>query len=124
MVQTIRLAETVRLDKDRMAEIISRLGPRGADEVISRTMEELAVQLAKVHKAVASGRAADICPAATKIAEFSAHIGMPSLSQAASNVANVARSNCGSALAATAARLERVGEASLMQVWDLQDLSM
>jgi len=124
MIQALGLVETVRLDKDRLAQVIARLGPRGADEVISRTMEELAVQLAKVHKGVERGHLAEICAAASKIAEFSAHIGMPSLSQAASNVANVARTNGGSALAATAARLERVGEASLMQVWDLQDLSM
>jgi len=124
MIQKLRLAEAVQLDKDRLAEIIARLGPRGADEVISRSMEELAVQLAKVHKALERGKANDMQVAAQKIAEFSAHIGMPALSSAAKNVAEIADVDQSPALHATAARLERIGEASLMQVWDLQDLSM
>ena len=124
MIQALKLAVTVQLDKNRIAEIAARLGPRAADEVISRTMEELAVQLAKVHRAVERGLNNDAQAAARKIAEFSAHIGMPSLSTAAATVAEVSNGNCCVALVATAARLDRIGEASLMQVWDLQDLSM
>ncbi len=124
MIQSLRLQEHVELDKDRLAEIIGRLGPRGADEVISRTMEELAVQLAKIHKAAGRENLEDLGISARKIAEFSAHIGMPALSNAAQNVASISGSNNGVALMATVARLERIGEASLLQVWDLQDLSM
>ncbi len=124
MIQKLRPTEQVQLDKDRLAEIISRLGPRGADEVISRTMEELAVQLAKVHKAVKRGRIQDAQYAAHKIAEFSAHIGMPSLANAAVNVSTIPADDTDCALAAAVARLARIGETSLMQVWDLQDLSM
>ena len=124
MIQSLKLQEHVELDKDRLAEIIGRLGPRGADEVISRTMEELAVQLAKIHKAARRDNLESLGNAARKIAEFSAHIGMPALSNAALNVANISGFNNGVALMATVARLERIGEASLLQVWDLQDLSM
>jgi hypothetical protein len=124
MIQALRLAVTVQLDKNRITEITTRLGPGAADDVISRTMEELAVQLAKVHSAVKQGLTHEAQVAAWKIAEFSAHIGMPSLSAAAITVAEVSSGNCGVALVATAARLDRIGEASLMQVWDLQDLSM
>ena len=124
MIQSLRLQEHVELDKDRLAEIIGRLGPRGADEVISRTMEELAVQLAKIHKSAGRGNLQDLGNAARKIAEFSAHIGMPALSNAAQNVASISKINNGAALTATVARLERIGEASLLRVWDLQDLSM
>ncbi len=124
MILTLGLSETVQFDKDRLGEIIARLGPRGADEVISRTAEELAVQLAKVHKAAKCGRMGDLFSAARKIAEYSSHVGMPSLSTAARNLAGLSDVPDGAALAATVARLERVGEMSLMQVWDLQDLSM
>ncbi|MEE9388113.1 MAG: hypothetical protein V3U96_05855 [Paracoccaceae bacterium] len=124
MVLSLRLDEPVVLDKNRLAEIIARLGPRGADEVISRTMEELAVQLAKVHKASASGKHIEINRAAQKIMEYAAHVGMPTLSAAAANVVTYQHPGTASALAAIIARLERTGEASLMQVWDLQDLSM
>ncbi len=124
MILKLRLAEKVCLDENRLGEIISRLGPRGADEVISRTMEELAVQLANVHKALERGKFNEVLVAAQKIAEFSAHVGMPSLSTVAKNVASVAGSNDTIAIRSTVARLERIGEMSLTQVWDLQDLSM
>ncbi len=119
MIQAINLTEMVQFDKERVAQIVARLGQRNADDVIARTMEELAVQLAKVHRDVDRGLTGEVQTAAAKIAEFSAHIGMPSLSVAAQNVANATQTNCSSALAATTARLDRVGEASLLQVWDL-----
>lgn len=124
MIQTLRLSEKARLDKNRLSEIVARLGSRGADDLISRTMEELAVQLAKVHKGFARGSTHEVHMAARKISEFSAHVGMPSLSAVASDVTRLAQENDGAAFAATVARLGRIGESSLMKVWDLQDLSM
>ncbi len=118
------MTEPVHLDQNRLVEIVARLGARGADELISRTMEELAVLLATVHKAFAAGRMIEGEQAASKIRQVAAHVGMPGLSSVAQDVARLAAGRDSVAIAATAARLSRCGEASLMKVWDLQGQSM
>ncbi len=127
MIHELRHSEPVRLDKVRLAEIVARLGPRGADDMVSRAMEELAVQLARVHKNYGRARMGDVVEAAAVVARIAAHVGMPGLSRVARDVGWLARParsrNNDVALAATVARLVRIGEDSLMQVWDLQDLS-
>ncbi len=112
------------MDQIRLTELRARLGPRGADETVSRAMEELAVQLAKVHKALDKSRLAEVHIAAKTIVEVSHHIGLNRLGRVGGDVAKLAISRDSAALAATAARLARVGESSQMMVWDLQDLSL
>jgi len=124
MIKSLPLAEAVVLDKNRLSEIVARLGPLGADDLISRMMEELAVQLAKVHKGFRRGSVNEVREAARKIAEVAAHVGMPGLSRVAGDVRRLAQQRDTAALAATVERLGRIGESSLMQVWDLQDLTM
>lgn len=124
MIVTLRPTEQIQLDHNRLTEIVARLGSRGADELISRTMEELAVQLSRVHKELERGMFQEAQSAARKIVEVAAHVGMPSFSNVAAVVVRLAGTDDGAALAATAARLTRIGEVSLMKGWDLQDLSM
>jgi len=124
MIITLRPTEHVQLDRNRLTEIIARLGSRGADELISRVMEELATQLAKAHNALGRGSFQDAQSAALIISEVADHIGMPLLSDVARHMAQLVNTDDGAALAATAARLSRIGEASLLKVWELQDLSM
>lgn len=124
MIVTLRPTEKIQLDHNRLTEIVARLGSRGADELISRTMEELAVQLAKVHKGLERGLFQEAQSAARKIVEVAAHVGMLVFSDVAADVVRLAGTSDGAALAATAGRLTRIGEGYLMKVWDLQDLSM
>ncbi len=124
VIVTLRPTEQVQLDRNRLMEIVARLGSRGADELISRVMEELAIQLSKVHNALGRGSIQDAQSAARKIVELAAHVGMPLLSDVAGHMVQLVNTDDGAALAATAARLSRTGEASLMKVWELKDLSM
>jgi hypothetical protein len=124
MIESLQLAEAVELDKNRLSEIVARLGPLGADDLISRMMEELAVQLAKVHKGFRRSSMNEVREAARKITDVAAHVGMPGLSRVAGDVRRLTDLRDAAALAATVDRLGRIGESSLMQVWDLQDLSM
>lgn len=124
MVFELDFQESVKLDQNRLAEIIARLGPRGADELISKTMEELAVLLAQVHKSLTKGHANEVQVTARKISEVAAHVGMPTLSVVSQAVSGIAARDDPAGMAALSHRLTRVGEESLMTVWDLQDLSM
>ena len=124
MLGKINPVEMVQLDNVRLKELYLQLGPNGAENVISRAMEELAVRLAKVSRAYGSGRLDEVQKVAHSIAGIADQIGMSVLGGVAKDVALLTKRNDGAALAATAARLSRLGERSLMAVWELQDLSV
>ena len=85
---------------------------------------ELAVQLAKVHKALGRYRPTEVHAAAISIVEIAHQVGLNCLGRVAGDVASLAASSDSAALAATASRLSRIGESSLVAVWELQDLSV
>lgn len=106
-----------------MAELRARLGVRGANELVSRAMQELAVQLAKVHNAVGQNRLSDVHAAARNIEKVCSQVGLKTLGRVGGDVARLSASNDSTAFAASVARLARIGELSLVAVWELQDLS-
>jgi len=116
--------EKVRLDNKRLEELYNQLGPANAENVISRAMEELAVRLARVASAYGTGNLQELKKVANSITIIADQVGMSTLGRVASDVAQLTGRNDGAALAATTTRLTRLGERSLMAVWDLQDLSV
>lgn len=115
--------EKVRLDNIQLTDLYERLGPTGAEDFISTTMEELAVQLAKLNRACSASQIAEVQRVANLISILANQIGMQIVARVADDVSALAGRNDGAAFAATVARLGRVGETSLMAVWDLQGLS-
>ena len=124
VITELRPKETVKLDHGRIIELGVRLGPIGADDKISRAMEDLAVLLSRMHKAYRTGRMRDLHDICGKIEKTSASIGMTSLEHVSRDVQNVAMSLDATSLGATTARLTRIGEMSLMAVWELSDVSL
>lgn len=116
--------EKVRLDNAKLQDLYQRLGPVGAETVISGAMEELAVRLAKASRAYHRGDLSEVQKIAHSICGIADQVGMADLGRVAGDVAALTRRNDGAALAATNSRLVRLGERSLMAVWDLQDLSV
>ena len=52
--------ETVRLDPDRLEQLYLRLGDAGADDVVCRAIEELAVRLSHTERLFRQGKAAEM----------------------------------------------------------------
>ncbi len=119
----LELIEKVRLDNDRLNDLYDRLGPNGADDFISAKMEELAIQLSRLGRDYDAGRLSGTRLAAEQISGLADQIGMVMVARVARDVRGLTQRNDPTALAATVARLERVGETSLMAVWDIQGLS-
>jgi len=115
--------EKVRLDNVRLQELYTRLGPNAAEDFISRTMEELAVQLAKLDRNYSAGKIAEVQRIAILTGSLAEQIGMYIVARVAVDVSDLSTRNDDAAFAATVARLGRVGESSLMAVWDMQGLS-
>ena len=116
--------EGVRLDPVRLVALYAELGEAGAEEVICRAMEELAVHLAALQQAAAEGAPTPVIVAADRLCALAEQVGMTSLVHVGRDVSASARAGDHAALAATLARLVRIGDRSLTAVWDLRDMSL
>lgn len=116
--------EPVRLDPDRLTLLYQQMGERGADDVICRAIEELAVRLSHCERLWREERWGELRKCARSLIAISDQVGMSSLARVARDVTE-SIDNCDAvAVSATLHRLTRIGERSLLAVWDLQDLSV
>lgn len=118
----IKPSETVNVDQDRLGALYAQLGAAGAEDVVCRAMEELALRLSHCEALYRQGMMADLRKNTRSLIAIADQIGMAALSQSADAVMECIDRNDATALAATLSRLIRVGERSLMAVWDLQDI--
>ena len=116
--------ERVRLAQDRLAELYAQLGESGAVDVICRAMEELAARLSHAARMYRQGHVADMRKSVRSMAAISEQIGMHMLARVARDVTGCIDAGDANALAATLARLMRIGERSLTEIWDLQDMTL
>lgn len=123
-VVQLRLDETVRLDRDQLEVLYVQLGPAGADNLVAHAMEELAVELARLERRHKASRIGDVLNSARLLIAIAQQIGMTSLARVARDVLSLANGSDSAGYAAAVARLLRIGERSLVAVWDLQDMSV
>lgn len=117
-------AESVRLDRDRLNELYLQLGEAGAEDVVCRAIEELAVRLAQCERCWRQRQREDLRKHARSLIAIADQIGMCDLARVAGDVTNACDAGDDVAVAATLYRLIRLGDRSLTAVWNLQDLSL
>ncbi|WP_324753718.1 hypothetical protein [Roseovarius sp. Pro17] len=120
----LKQKEVVRLNPDRLEELYAQLGEAGAEDVVCRALEELAVRLSHTERCHREGRLADMRKSARSLVAIADQIGMQALARVAGDVAISADNNDVVAIAATLSRLLRIGDSSLSEVWEMQDLSI
>lgn len=113
--------EPVRLDPDSLESLYAELGPAGAENVVCRAMEELALRLADLTTLHHAGELAELARVARSLVAISKQVGLSDFARVAKDVAKCAERQDPIALGATLCRLERVGDRSLTAVWDLPD---
>jgi hypothetical protein len=123
-VLKIGLKEKVQVDQDQLVALYAELGEAGAEDVVCRAMEELALRLSHCNRLHVSGNTGDLRKCARSLIAIAEQIGMHKLARVAQNVIFAIDSEDAVAIAATLARLLRVGEQSLTAIWDLQDLTI
>ncbi|SLN15613.1 hypothetical protein AQS8620_00294 [Aquimixticola soesokkakensis] len=124
VVTNLKPEAGVRVDRERLEQLYVQLGHSSAEGVIARAMEELAVRLARVEACYRKGEIDKMARAARSMVAISEQIGLETFAQVSSNVADLSTRGDDTALAACVARLMRIGEGSLIAVWDLQDMSV
>ena len=120
-VMVLPVRERARLDNEQLVYLNTHLGTDVAEDVICRALEELAVRLSTIERAYSQRDRSSIRKHARALASVARQIGMVGLTSVAGDVARCIEDADDIAMAATVARLVRVGEASLTAIWDFQD---
>lgn len=118
----INPVEHVSVDQDRLGALYSQLGASGAEDIVCRALEELALRLSHCETLFRSGCWPELRKNVRSLIAISDQIGMSALSHRAKDVTRCIDQQDITAVAATLSRLMRIGEGSLTAVWDLHDL--
>lgn len=119
-VTLLKPDERVRLDPDRLDALFAELGDTGAEDIVCRALEELAARLGHAEKCHREGRIADMRKSSRSLIAIADQIGTALLARVAGDVIASIDAEDRIALAATFARLLRIGERSLCDIWDVQ----
>ena len=123
-ITLLKHTEIVRLDARRLEELFLQLGEVNAEDVVCRALEELAARLAHTERCYREMQFDDMRKSARSLVAIAEQIGMQKLADVARDVTICIDGEDGVALSSTLARLLRIGEGSLSEVWDVQDLSI
>lgn len=123
-ILTVMQTENVRLDPDKLGELYSQLGEAGAEDVVCRAIEELAVRLTHCERLWRQDKMVELRKNARSLIAISEQIGMTAMADIARDVTLAIDNEDAPAVAAILFRLLRVGERSLTAVWDQQDLTV
>lgn len=117
-VRILAPQETVLLDRDRLGALYEELGEVGAEDVICRAMEELALRLGQAEKLFREGAQEEMLRRVRSLVAIGEQVGMDRLARVAGDVCRCAERGDPVALAATLSRLVRLGDRSLRAVWE------
>ena len=117
-IAVLTVDETVRIELQRLEQIIQELGEATAAQVIGAALEQLALALTRTVAAGAAGDLAGVVTHAEQLARLAWQVGLVSLAGVAVDVGSCAERQDHTALAATSARLHRIGNRSLTEIWE------
>ncbi|WP_234450753.1 hypothetical protein [Paracoccus sp. MC1862] len=117
-LMVLSMQEAVQVDARRLAEIVDELGETAAHNVICVALEQLAQGLSDTRHAALSGDMAGLAERSGMLARLAWQVGLTSLAGVAADVAACAERRDGIGLSATLARLMRIGNRSLTEIWD------
>lgn len=110
------------LNSDRLNDLYAQLGQHAAEDVVCRALEEMAARLSHIEKSYRGGAWDDLRKNARGLGAIADQLGITMLTKVARDVKSCVEVGDQVAIAATVARLVRVGESSLTEVWDMQDI--
>ena len=124
MISELEHSEQFRLDRERIIALGVELGPLAAEELVVSVMEELAILLARLRMSVQRKDLSDIIDISKKISEAAKKIGLSKLRRVSLDAIYLAETGDSTALAAVIERIHRLGDQSLLAVWDVTDVSL
>lgn len=123
LITELRPSEAARFNPERLEELCHSIGEVRAEAEVALALHRLSEHLPRLPSLLRDDARAFLL-VIEQIAGDAELIGMATLARVARNVADSHATGNLVALAATLARLERVGDRSIHAVWDLEDLSV
>ena len=114
----LAMQEPVQVDVRRLGEIVNELGESAAQTIICAAMEQLAAALAGAREAAMAGDMARLAERAELLSRLAWQVGLPGLAGVAVDVLACAERRDATGLAATLARLMRIGHRSPTEIWE------
>jgi hypothetical protein len=121
-VSQIQPVERVHLDTDLLDQMCMRMGYTKAEAAITAAMEDLAILLQYCGSLLRVSELDTLATTARQIEALARRVGMPALARVANDVVGLCHADDSHALAAVVGRMRRVGERSLIAIWDRDDL--
>ena len=122
-ITVLPLEEPARFNPGQLEHLCARMGETRAEAEVGHALNRLSNLLAEVDVLRHTGPQDALQQALTALVEDAQLIGMASLARVGRHVLDCLESGDPTALAATVARLDRIGERSIHAIWDLEDLS-
>jgi len=116
--------EASALDPARIVVLYAQLGQVAAEHVISTTMEDIAQHLVAIEKSAKAHQWAKMIADLELMIALAEQIGLSSMVLVAQDLQSCIDANDHIAQAAVLARLMRLADRSLTEVWDLGDLRL
>lgn len=123
-VSQIKPHEPVMLDTDLLDQLCVRLGYAKAENAINTAMEDLAVLLQYAGTLYRAQDLETLYVTCRQIRSVADRVGMAKLARVARDVSTLCHGADPNSLGATVARLRRLGEQSLIAIWDREDLTI
>ncbi len=123
-VTRLRPREGLHLDEESLAALIAGLGPHEGNRAICTALETMAEALVE---AEAAWHRADFDMLAARVSQIAVHasrVGMPKVARVAREIVPLCAGFDHAALSAVVARLMRLTEAALFDIWEVEGLSL
>lgn len=121
-VLQFRTTEQVYVDQEQLGTLYAQLGEAGAEDVVCRALEELALRLSHSDQLYRETDWSALRKNTRSLIAIADQVGMRMLSRVAADVTHCIDMGDRTAVAATLSRLLRIGERSLTTIWDIGDL--
>ncbi len=123
-VAILRLSDDVSVDQDELARIYIKMECTQSEDMVLHVMQELEQRLSHAENLYRLGELRDLESVTRAITSLSKKLGMSTLARISEDVADCCLSDDIAALAATQARLTRLGRGSLREISELKNLSI
>ncbi|BDW87204.1 hypothetical protein MACH21_33810 [Roseicyclus marinus] len=123
VVTMLPLGEPARFNPGQLEKLCEKLGDLRAETEVAHALDRLSVLLDDLARCRRSGDHADMGALLAALVHDAQLIGMATLARVGQDVHDCLHSGDPTALAATLARLLRVGDRSIHAIWDLEDVS-
>lgn len=122
VVSRLMHSEVAQFDADRTTVLMAEFGEAGAERMIGRSLEDIAVRLNTVERAQREGNFEKARAAAREMALIADYAGFASLARVAKDAMRVIECGDPAARGAVLSRLVRVGESTLMPACDMRGM--